>query len=95
MQMGRGEELGSGVLNVNKYLPFYARGGKARFIEGDPFTTIIPLSKVAGNEESRSESSVKSSVKDSEKTTQKTTQRTTQKKVSTSRKILDIVRSLP
>ena len=43
MQMGRGEELGSGVLNVNKYLPFYAKGSKARFVEGDPFVTIIPI----------------------------------------------------
>jgi len=43
MQMGRGEELGSGVLNVHKYVPFYAKGAKPRFIEGDPFVTIIPL----------------------------------------------------
>ena len=44
MQMGRSEELGSGILNVSKYLPFYTTGGKAQFIEGDPFVTIIPLS---------------------------------------------------
>ncbi len=43
MQMGRGEELGSGILNVNKYLPFYTKGAKPQFIEGDPFVTIIPL----------------------------------------------------
>ena len=43
MQMGRVEELGSGVLNVNKYLPFYAKGMKPRFVEGDPFVTTIPL----------------------------------------------------
>ena len=43
MQMGRGEELGSGVLNVSKYLPFYTQGAKPRFIEGDTFVTIIPL----------------------------------------------------
>jgi ATP-dependent DNA helicase RecG len=48
MQMGRGEELGSGVLNVNKYLPFYTKGGKPRFIEGDPFVTIIPLPSETG-----------------------------------------------
>ncbi|MBM4081894.1 MAG: AAA family ATPase, partial [Planctomycetes bacterium] len=41
MQMGRGEELGSGILNVTKYLPFYTKGGKAQFIEGDPFVTIV------------------------------------------------------
>ena len=50
MQMGRGEELGSGVLNVNKYLPFYAKGGKPRFVEGDPFVTIIPLPTEASAE---------------------------------------------
>ena len=43
MQLGRGEELGSGVLNVNKYLPLYAMGTKPQFIEGNPFITVIPL----------------------------------------------------
>jgi len=43
MQMGRGEELGSGVLNVSKYLPLYAKGAKAQFVEGNPFITLIPL----------------------------------------------------
>lgn len=66
MQMGRGEELGSGVLNVSKYLPFYAKGARPRFVEGDPFVTVIPLpsdqpGKRAGD------------------TTQKTTRKTTQK----------------
>lgn len=41
MGMGRGEELGSGILNVNKNLPFYTKGAKPQFIEGDPFVTII------------------------------------------------------
>jgi ATP-dependent DNA helicase RecG len=43
MGIVRSEELGSGVLNVSKYLPFYSKGAKPRFIEGDPFRTIIPL----------------------------------------------------
>ena len=43
MQMGRGEELGSGVLNVSKYLPLYAKGAKAQFVEGNPFISVIPL----------------------------------------------------
>ena len=43
MQMGRGEELGSGVLNVNKYLPLYAKGAKPQFVEGNPFVSVIPL----------------------------------------------------
>jgi len=36
MQMGRGEELGSGMLNVTKYLPFCTKGAKSRFVEGGP-----------------------------------------------------------
>lgn len=43
MQLGRGEELGSGVLNVSKYLPLYAKGAKPQFVEGNPFVTVIPL----------------------------------------------------
>jgi len=43
MQIGRGEELGSGVLTVSKYLPLYAKGAKPQFIEGNPFVTVIPL----------------------------------------------------
>ena len=37
------DELGSGVLNVNKYLPVYAPGKKPQFIEGNSFKMIIPL----------------------------------------------------
>ena len=48
MQMGRGEELGSGVLNVSKYLPLYAKGAKPQFIEGNPFITVIPLPAETG-----------------------------------------------
>jgi len=70
MQMGRGEELGSGVLNVNKYLPFYAKGAKPRFIEGDPFVTVIPLPSEAGvrtGEEGREKSREKSREKNSDR----------------------------
>lgn len=42
-QIGRVDELGSGVLNVNKYLPVYAPGKKPQFIEGSSFKMIIPL----------------------------------------------------
>lgn len=63
MQMGRGEELGSGVLNVSKYLPLYAKGTKPQFVEGNPFVTVIPLpaetrekSLGKGEEESREKS---------------------------------------
>src|SRR3972149_2766614 len=42
-QIGRVDELGSGVLNVNKYLPIYTPGKKPQFIEGSSFKMIIPL----------------------------------------------------
>ena len=42
-QLGRVDEIGSGVLNVNKYLPVYAPGKKPQFIEGSSFKMIIPL----------------------------------------------------
>lgn len=42
-QLGRVDELGSGVLNVNKYLPAYAPGKRPQFIEGSSFKMIIPL----------------------------------------------------
>ena len=62
MQMGRGEELGSGVLNVSKYLPLYAKGAKSQFVEGNPFITVIPLPAETG---------VKSSGKGEEKSREK------------------------
>lgn len=64
VQMGRAEELGSGVLNVNRYVPFYAKAAKPQFIEGNPFITIIPLpALLAGPEvESEVESKVESKV---------------------------------
>ncbi|MBI5193541.1 MAG: HTH domain-containing protein [Nitrospirae bacterium] len=37
------DELGSGVLNVNKYLPVYAPGKRPQFLEGNSFKMIIPL----------------------------------------------------
>ena len=43
MQIGRVEELGSGIVRTNYYLPFYASGQKPHFIEADLFKTIIPL----------------------------------------------------
>ncbi|MFA4947863.1 MAG: RNA-binding domain-containing protein [Candidatus Krumholzibacteriia bacterium] len=49
IQLGRYEELGSGVNNVTKYLPFYAPGaGAPSFNEDDMFTTVVPLAPAAG-----------------------------------------------
>ena len=43
-QIGRYEELGSGVRNVTKYHPFYAPGAaEPTFLDEDLFTAIIPL----------------------------------------------------
>ncbi len=46
LQLGRVEELGSGVLNVSHYVKEYS-GGEASFIEGDIFRTIIPITKIS------------------------------------------------
>lgn len=44
IQLGRYEELGSGVRRVNQYLPHYAPGaGKPVFEDGDMFKVIVPL----------------------------------------------------
>ncbi len=48
IQIGRYEELGSGVNKVTKYLPLYAPGaGAPSFIEEDMFTTIVPMAPAA------------------------------------------------
>jgi len=43
LQLGWVEEIGSGLFNVNKYLPLYAPTGSAEFVEGDRFVTVIRL----------------------------------------------------
>jgi hypothetical protein len=48
LQMGRYEELGSGVRRVNQYLPHYAPGaGKPVFEDGEMFTVTVPIAAVA------------------------------------------------
>jgi ATP-dependent DNA helicase RecG len=42
-QLGRVEELGSGVRNVTRYLQAYRPGGQAEFVEEDVFRTIVPI----------------------------------------------------
>ena len=42
-QLGRVEELGSGILTTNRLIKEYAGKGKAIFVEGETFKTIIPL----------------------------------------------------
>ncbi|MDP2366364.1 MAG: HTH domain-containing protein, partial [Ignavibacteria bacterium] len=43
VQIGRVEELGSGIINVNKYLKYYSPGSRPEFIEDSVFKTIIPV----------------------------------------------------
>ncbi|MBW8049948.1 MAG: winged helix-turn-helix transcriptional regulator [Cytophagales bacterium] len=62
-EIGRVDELGSGIRNTFKYCGIYTAGTKPEFIEGDVFKTIIPL---------------KAEKATTQKTTQKTTQITTQ-----------------
>ncbi len=42
-QIGRAEELGSGVRNIRKYLPFYVENGHFEMIEADNFRTVLDL----------------------------------------------------
>jgi ATP-dependent DNA helicase RecG len=43
IQLGRVDELGSGVINVNRYIQEYAPDGKPSFMEGATFKMVIPL----------------------------------------------------
>ncbi|WP_201977421.1 RNA-binding domain-containing protein [Hymenobacter rubidus] len=43
VQLGRVEELGSGIRNVTRYLKSYRPGASAEFVEEDVFRTIIPV----------------------------------------------------
>ena len=47
IQLGRVDELGSGVLNVYRYLADYAPGKTPQFIEGNTFKMIVPLNEQA------------------------------------------------
>lgn len=48
-QLGRVEELGSGVRNVTRYLQAYRPGGQAEFVEEDVFRTIVPVPVSTGS----------------------------------------------
>jgi ATP-dependent DNA helicase RecG len=50
IQLGRVEELGSGVLNVVRLIREYADTGTAQFIEGATFKMIIPVDADGKNE---------------------------------------------
>ena len=40
-QIGRAEELGSGIRNIRRYLPLYAKNSKFEMLEEDNFETIL------------------------------------------------------
>lgn len=46
IQLGRVDELGSGVLNVNRFIKDYGGKGQPDFIEGNTFKIIVPIPDV-------------------------------------------------
>lgn len=58
IQIGRVEELGSGVMNVNRLLKEYTPGKKPKFIEGEKFKIVIPIveEKIAKADSGKSKS---------------------------------------
>lgn len=47
IQLGRVDQLGSGILNVFKFLKHYSPGRDAEFVEDDMFQTMIPVGREA------------------------------------------------
>jgi ATP-dependent DNA helicase RecG len=47
-EIGRADELGSGIRNTYKYCKIYVKGAVPEFIEGDIFKTIIPIPSIGG-----------------------------------------------
>ena len=46
VQLGRVDELGSGILNVSKYIKVYSGISKPQFIEGTVFKATIPIPEI-------------------------------------------------
>jgi len=46
VNIGRADELGSGVRNLYKYVDMYTGGAEPELVEGDVFETIVPLASV-------------------------------------------------
>lgn len=86
LQTGRVEEVGSGIRNVNKYLPHYSKIGRAEFIEDEMFETNVYLAKPG--EEFVPLVTPQVPKKSSQESTQKTAQKSTQK-------ILELILSDP
>lgn len=52
-EIGRADELGSGVRNTYKYCDIYTPGTEPEFIEDDVFETVIPIDLDTGSEKVR------------------------------------------
>jgi ATP-dependent DNA helicase RecG len=89
MQLGRVEELGSGFMNVHKYLGYYTPKKKPQFIEGVRFRTVIPLDETRVVEYGRVEERInreiikigadlkpRGATQETDRTTEETTQET-------------------
>lgn len=65
------------MLNVNKYLPLYAKGAQPQFMEGNPFVTVIALPPESRKKDRmvREGASQKQRARTTQKTTQKTADR--------------------
>ncbi len=62
--LARFDELGSGVINVNHYLPLYVKGAKPEFREEDSsFMTLLPLATGTFPDEASEQVSEKTSEK--------------------------------
>ncbi|MEA3444992.1 MAG: putative DNA binding domain-containing protein [Bacteroidota bacterium] len=46
LQLGRVEEIGSGMKNVYKYLPVFSKNSKAEFIDNEFFSTVVYLKPI-------------------------------------------------
>ncbi len=73
-EIGRADELGSGVRNIFNYTPIYSKGGEPQLIERDIFQIIIPLTPEIDhdiNQKTVEKGSEKGSEKSSEKSSEK------------------------
>jgi ATP-dependent DNA helicase RecG len=73
MNIGRADQLGSGIRNLYKYSKLYS-GCEPELIEGDIFKTIIPLASVVGkqtNKTSEKTSEKNKRIKQANKTSEK------------------------
>ena len=69
LQMGMVEEVGSGMRNTYKYLPYYAKGASIEFIDEDLFKTIVYLGNDSGKSSGKSSGKILDLIKQDENIT--------------------------